>query len=114
MMTEEDAKTKWCPFVRHSADGQATFNRGDTDPLNNIAGPGVKNHDAWLCNCIASKCMAWRDHDRIVETGRKIPTSMSVAKPVGNWYCSYSVDEPVWVETAVERVGYCGLAGRPE
>ena len=46
-MTEEEAKTKWCPFVRLHG-GDMSFNRygaGETPPM------GL---------CIGSACMAWR------------------------------------------------------
>ncbi len=46
-MTEDKAKTKWCPFVRMSPQS-ATNNRGDYHP-----NPGN-------VNCIGSACMAWR------------------------------------------------------
>ena len=57
-MTEDEAKTKWCPFVRVSiaTGGQDTYavNRiaklDDKDLVGNT--PGTR--------CIASECMAWR------------------------------------------------------
>lgn len=57
MYSEEIAKTKWCPFVRHGDEEGGTFNRG--------AGPGNainagRAGDGWSCACIASGCMAWR------------------------------------------------------
>jgi hypothetical protein len=55
-MTEEEAKTKWCPYARvesWSSEGTATganFNRTiiDSNP------PEAR--------CIGSTCMAWRKH----------------------------------------------------
>ena len=46
-MTEDDAKTKWCPMVRISvdADGLEATNRGD--PCNEV-------------HCLGSQCMAWQ------------------------------------------------------
>lgn len=44
LLTEEQAKTKWCPFVRLSGQPN-TFNRAD--PMEHLY-------------CIASACMAWR------------------------------------------------------
>jgi hypothetical protein len=52
-MTEDEAKTKWCPHVRVLSDEGsmviATVNRG-----------GGLQADA---NCIASDCMMWRETD---------------------------------------------------
>lgn len=48
-MTEEDAKTKWCPFARsQDGDNNSGLNRGQH---------GKPDH--W-CLCLASQCMAWR------------------------------------------------------
>ena len=55
-MTEDEAKTKWCPFVRHEGDEGSTFNRGIIDPLNIQGG----DPDGYRCTCIGSACMAWR------------------------------------------------------
>jgi len=50
-MTEDEAKTKWCPMARNFA----------TDQNGNH---GVGNRDAdgpmAISNCLASGCMAWR------------------------------------------------------
>ena len=49
-MTEDQAKTKWCPFVRFGIDslsGQLTNRRTDHAKAQNV-------------NCIGSQCMAWR------------------------------------------------------
>ncbi len=50
-MTEDEAKTKWCPFVRYKfailSDASA-FNRGGHE------------RDAENTRCIGSACMAWR------------------------------------------------------
>ena len=45
-MTEEEAKTKWCPMVR---DAQGDDQRG----INS-------SNDFRFTNCIASDCMMWR------------------------------------------------------
>jgi hypothetical protein len=49
-MTEDEAKTKWCPFVRHPVNmpGYSNGNRFNKPSL-----------DA-TCRCIGSRCMAWR------------------------------------------------------
>ncbi len=99
-MTEEEAKTKWCPFARL------------TDTIDNTAGDenvGITaiNRDMTIAEtaeackthpdnmnppaarCIASDCMAWR---RIVSHYKPAPTG--------------GMD-------LIEGTGYCGLAGAP-
>jgi hypothetical protein len=55
MMTEKEARTKWCPFMRafeiHSADVGGAW-----------AGAAAINTDKAVdeCRCIASECMMWR------------------------------------------------------
>lgn len=48
-MTEDEAKTKWCPFVRLARPGQTAFNR-TTDDSELLP----------AAMCVASDCMAWR------------------------------------------------------
>ena len=50
-MTEEQAKTKWCPQVRFNGDA---CNRGEAD----MATPNPRCKSIWN-NCIASDCMMW-------------------------------------------------------
>ena len=45
----EDAKKCWCPFVRHTSDG-------DDASCNRESDQGVEMWNA----CIADRCMAWR------------------------------------------------------
>lgn len=70
MITEEEAKTKWCPFARLSEMG-GTYNR---------VGPAAGLY------CIASACMTWR------------------------WGINPGSEQ----YPAGTRIGYCGLAGKPE
>lgn len=42
-MTEEEAKTKWCPHA-----------------IASHTNPRQHNGEVWLHNCIGSACMAWR------------------------------------------------------
>ena len=50
-MTEEEAKKKWCPFVRHQFDGD--------EPASNRAPSDGKQFGEWAC-CIGSACMVHR------------------------------------------------------
>lgn len=49
MLTEDEAKKRWCPFANVQQDGTGNRYPMDTDMLNR----------AFAC-CIASDCMAWR------------------------------------------------------
>lgn len=46
-MTEEEARTKWCPMANIAAIGSFGYNR------NTVGDP------AWRSFCIASDCMRW-------------------------------------------------------
>jgi hypothetical protein len=88
-LTEEEAKTKWCPFVRlegnespHGRDWMT--NRGE------YAQP-TSPRDA-LSTCIGSACMAWRWKKRF----------------------GPDPDKPENITELPPTEGYCGLAGRPE
>jgi hypothetical protein len=86
-MTEEEARTKWCPYARVIMDWSekhpvaGPFNR---DRL--IADSGNEEDHISQALCIGSACMAWRC-DR--------PEDWSAE---------------MWTPTAH---GYCGLAGKP-
>lgn len=76
LLTEKDAKTKWCPFavsvIRRYEDSAATVNRR--------IGSGKPDVD---CLCLAADCMMWR--------------AVSLMK-----------------DGETVKMGYCGLAGKPE
>lgn len=83
-MTEDEAKTKWCPMVRMGAvlnEGVAAVNR-------------VTQAQGDKANCIGSACMMWKFKPEMVN----VSTSIAVdwLKPTGKM-----TDD-----------GYCGLAGR--
>lgn len=86
VMTEQEAREKWCPFARTikttSFNGvpqwEVAGNRVDANPV-----LGIRGEDSpWPCRCIGPDCMAWR------------------------W------QSPATRE-AISR-GYCGLAGEPK
>lgn len=84
-MTEDEAKTKWCPFVRAaSPDGAAAWNRSSFITYEHEARQATR--------CIASACMAWR---------------WSEKQPPGHGFFADGSPHP---EGAL---GFCGLAGAP-
>lgn len=92
LMTEEDAKTKWCPLVRQLGTLRQPALPGGTDY---VVAAGSQNRGYAMggpldnCRCIASACMAWRtgiwDHQRNLEPKDRTP-----------------------------GVGYCGAFGKPK
>lgn len=106
MLTEDEAKTKWCPFSRMAFqyregcnDAMITCNR---DELGGPVGP-----------CIASACMAWRWGDgREVGTNQKCERcggSGVVVVDAGGEDCSGCVSG---YQVDIVPTGYCGLAGK--
>lgn len=111
-MTEDEAKTKWCPFVREvgvAANGKqyTAGNRHIDFKSNATYGNPVG------CRCIASECMAWRTdpmyRDRYMVTFN--------SKPEEEWHWNPTGHKGY--ESAKVRIlrdasfGYCGLAGKP-
>lgn len=87
-MTEEQAKTKWCPFARTVEQ----WPEGPTYPRNRVADGEKLDTSAQKlvgCQCIGSACMAWR-WDSV---------GMQYA------HAGYGGREP--------GNGHCGLAGAP-
>lgn len=54
LMTEEQARETWCPFVRIALD------YGDYATAGNRGWADKTDHLYKDCRCLASKCMAWR------------------------------------------------------
>jgi hypothetical protein len=54
MLTELEAKTKWCPFVRFKS------NDSGSGPAYNRS-PSIYGSENLLC--IGSRCMAWRESE---------------------------------------------------
>lgn len=93
-MTEDEAKTKWCPHSRRTFD---------------ITKPGIAGSmfpdGSWRPTCIASACMMWR-------WGQERNPDW---KPKHHMFSTTPVhpddDSQPYVKS--ETDGYCGLAGRP-
>lgn len=100
MITEYDAKNRWCPFARLSEMG-GTFNR---------CGPAAN------VECIGSQCMAWRwDSSRGPGPVEEytVPVGGNPAnlpdRPGFRWNAGKKDAEGVhW--GLFPRLGYCGLA----
>lgn len=100
-VTEAEAKGKWCPYTRVSA------NEKDE-------------------NCIGSECMAWRWKDQqifrkyvLADDPEATEEPDRYAKGIPEtwvWQPFDGEDEACWIEpeneTLARRTGYCGLAGR--
>jgi len=85
-MTEDEAKTKWCPFVRiESYERTNSYNRhSDGDASTNVL------------KCIGSACMAWR-WDTSTWSLQSDDKGLLMRR-------SADMEEPY---------GFCGLAGNP-
>ena len=90
MMTEDEAKQKWCPFARVSAVQEnsvtPSFNRAATKEADTMTPAASK--------CIGSACMAWR---------------WSLTQPPGTGFDAYGRPNPRQPDIR----GFCGLAGTP-
>lgn len=93
MMTEQEARQRWCPFSRYSVYDKPSSNRWKQ------SAPESEPHalNPIPCRCIASDCMAWRWHDEwqsATEEGVGGDLVVRLKRKQG---------EP--------KLGYCGLAG---
>ena len=84
-LTEEEAKTKWCPFARVGVSENVSSHSANRTPLGGV--DGLNNANL----CIGSDCMAWR------------PVVIN------------EMTEVVFAGTREGKpgAGFCGLAGEP-
>lgn len=108
LKTEDEYRQLWCPHVRHfffgtPADPGIGDNRGNASPET---------------NCIASACSQWRwakpagvEFASMIEAikARRENTGGAL-KAAKEWA---EANRDLWT-SADERLGYCGLAGKPE
>lgn len=93
MLTEKEAREKWCPMVRIARRENTDFGGTGTEVVvggcNTDALGGIRVPAS--CRCIASDCAMWR------------------------WGADYVLDpgSPDYVQVRAD-FGYCGLARRPE
>lgn len=130
--TESEARERWCPFVRFTADGP------DYPPVSNrglLFKQGSMATD--LVRCIASQCMAWEWKDEPVparthttETGTAVGGEPPLPEGEGWRVKESGLDEldederekglkpyawTIWEKDipAKPGTGFCGLARRP-
>jgi len=101
-MTEDEAKTKWCPFVRivsSTIDGQ-----GFTPAANRMVNSDYPEQTLLpkTGNCISSECMAWRwiDQQNLLDVVEWVQ-----ADPQKRKLEDFKARNPT--------NGFCGLAGTP-
>ena len=93
-MTEDEARTKWCPFVQRS------ISINDQHP---DAGASTDNRTGPNQNCIASACMAWRVSETVDEQENHFVRQ-------NNTRLARQQDALPMPE--FKDQGYCGLAGK--
>lgn len=121
-ITEEKAKTKWCPHVRISNGPDGVWNKLSFDIMNN---PDITKRETY--NCIGSACMMWRDLGQQREKMRNYHDDRTVNGsshnyPDGWQYSHTDIDQDNRPFDLLHRIaaddapnlGYCGLAGEPK
>ncbi len=125
MMTELEAKQRWCPMVRVSmipnpnAKGVSIAANRD---ISFFVPPNSFDPKTDITRCIASTCMVWRWDAEPYERSR---TAVHVSV-VGHWEgMGYKKGAPApdkgddwfWMEPTppnhIAGTGYCGLGGKP-
>jgi hypothetical protein len=95
MMTEEEARGKWCPFVRQSNGPDGSWNR--------TLHESASLTEPRTYGCIASECMAWRWEDGVIPgTDGKFYFGDETAQRPARGYCGLS-----------GKPGYYGSSGKP-
>lgn len=112
LLTEEQARTKWCPHSRYNSNGELASNRWKQ------SAPEDQPHalNPVPCRCIASECMAWRMHT--------LPHEFSMDYANAKWLVdgdeNYEFVTNDGREGGLVKVrqiaanGFCGLAGKVE
>src|SRR5689334_8359299 len=102
-MTEDEAKTRWCPFARGETGQGSGINRiwDDHDP--------TPQH----CLCIASACMAWHASRRgphYFVTYKDQPEAEYIWNPLAPEHANAVKDPQNYkVRIVHDQTGYCGL-----
>ena len=94
MISEREAKEKWCPQARFAIGNRKdnrkenTLTVADHGPSWNMVYDTTRNSD-YVAKCMGSECMAWR------------------------WAEKSAVEVPM-IGDIKERKGYCGAYGKPD
>lgn len=97
-MTEDEAKTKWCPFARVLENG--SLGNGN-NRVQEKTGSEVRAPIASFC--LGSTCMAWRTRHQWMDNAQESPDWVS--------YAPYAFEPGPGQE---REDGFCGLAGAPQ
>jgi hypothetical protein len=109
LLTETEAKKKWCPYARATGDNRAFVK---TDPSKPPA----------ACSCIASLCMAWRWGEVEPSQRKTNHEHRTASSPLGwraadvpagwTWVPYDGTERAHWLEPEAEakarRRGHCG------
>lgn len=113
-MTEEEAKTKWCPFARvvTTVGGRPLLNQPVINRTQDYKGEG----DA-VGPCIASSCMAWHWSEKKHQQWADSHHPENHPPPEGEgWELMGGSPTTLswhWQRLTPDRNGFCGLAGAP-
>jgi len=88
LVSEREARGKWCPFAR-----ELGFHADGGNIRRIVSGYNRSGEDGMIPACIASNCMAWRWINE-----KKLRDIDLVTGDIEK----------------TERLGYCGLSGKPE
>lgn len=101
ILTEEEAKTKWCPEARQLVEIKALQAFSEATTLN--ATSCNRHGDNPYGTCIGSTCMAWRWHGMRDKEGHVYTAPQALDAAHGR----------VPINDDSVPVGYCGKAGAP-
>ena len=107
MHTVEQAKSLWCPLVRHGSADAPTFSRGfrNNNPTNkDSTGERPIDEQEYGRHCIGDACAMWRWGEFKTVSRDEVVTDPSLG-PGGK--------RVIQVASSVPAAGYCGLAGKP-
>ena len=96
-MTEDEAKTKWCPMAR-LASAAGPYNRNSAGGLGH-----VETKDIF---CIGSQCMlwVWTGTIRVDENGDEVPFPYGHSSKDEEW--------KMYKKATVQKHGCCGLSNK--